>query len=147
MIVSLVVSSRFGERLPMIVQDAAFLILVAMPWLLTVMSWLGFAFARRDQTVSRWRVLVSFVGCSALTVALVIPLMVVLLFMFRLSWLRLSIWCFASSLLALLAGIFGARPARFPLFFGGLVMAGLVVVVPIGSCEVVKDSDRAEIET
>ncbi|MGB7861808.1 MAG: hypothetical protein WCF74_00310 [Candidatus Sulfotelmatobacter sp.] len=131
-IVSLVVSSRIGHRLPMMVQDVAFLILVAMPFLLTVMSWVGFALARRDQRVSRWRVWVSLVGCSALTVALAVPLLIVFLFMFRLSWIQWSIWCFASSFLALLAGIFGARTARFPLFFGGLVMGGLVVIVPIG---------------
>ncbi len=131
-IVSLVVSSRFGHRLPMNVQDAAFLILVATPWLLTVMSWLGFVFARKEQKISRWRVWVSFVGCCALTVALVIPLLVVFLFMFRLSWMRLSVWCFALSVVALFAGILGAKPARFALFFGGLVMGGLVVIVPIG---------------
>src|SRR5271168_3244411 len=111
-------------------QDAAFLVLIGMPWLFTSMSWVGFALSRRDQKISRWRVWVSLVGCSALTVALAIPLLLVFLFMSRHSWLQWSTWCVASSLLALIAGIFGAKLARFPLFFGGLVMGGLVAIIP-----------------
>jgi hypothetical protein len=50
----------------------------------------------------------------------------------RLDWLQLAPRCLASSLVSLLAGIFGARSVRFPLIFGGLIMGGLVAIIPIG---------------
>ncbi len=115
----------------MAVQDVAQLFLLALPFLLVAMSWVGFVSARSDQRVSRSRVWISLVGCVALIVALMIPLLVIL-FPFRLDWLRLAIWCFGSSFLALLGGVLGARPARFPLIFGGLVMGGLVIIIPLG---------------
>jgi hypothetical protein len=132
-IVSLVSCSRLGHRLPMVVQDIAFLIVVAMPILLTVMSWDGFAKVRRDGNASRWRIWISLCGCVALSLALAIPWIAFFFAMLlRLDWLRLATWCLASSLVSLLSGIFGARSVRFPLIFGGLFMGGLVVIIPVG---------------
>jgi hypothetical protein len=46
-IVSLVSCSRLGHRLPRVVQDVAFLVVVATPILLTTMAWMGFANVQR----------------------------------------------------------------------------------------------------
>ena len=132
-IVSLVSCSRLGHRLPMVVQNVAFLIVVAAPILLTTMSWVEFANARRDGSVPRWRIWTSLCGCVALCLALAIPWIAFLFSMLlSLDWLRLAAWCLASSLVSFLAGIFGARSVRFPLIFGGLIMGGLVVIIPVG---------------
>jgi len=132
-IVSLIASSRLGHRLPMILQNFAQLVAICAPLLLTMMSWVRLARVRKDGSVSRWRFRVSFLGCVALSFALLIPLVVIFFSMlFPLDWLRLAIWSLASSLVALLAGCFGAGSMRFPLILGGLVMGGLVVIVPVG---------------
>jgi hypothetical protein len=132
-IVSLVSSSRLGHRLPMFLQNSAFLVVIYLPPLLTAMSWVGLAVARKNGNVSRWRLWVSILGCVALSFALVIPLSVISLsFLLPWDWLQLAYWCLASSLIALLAGCFSAKSTRFPLIFGGLVMGGLVFIVPVG---------------
>ncbi len=59
-------------------------------------------------------------------------------FMIPLDWLfRVPLdWFFllplGSSALAMFCGLFGAKPARFSLFFGGLTLGCLVVIIPIG---------------
>src|SRR5882672_4437347 len=103
-VVSLLVSSRAGHSLPIAVQNVAFLILIAAPFVLVAMSLNGLKRASKDEAASSWRVQLSFVGCMALMVALAIPFLVMFL---QLVWTRLAIWCLASSLLALLAGVFG----------------------------------------
>ena len=134
-IVLLVSRSHLGHRLPMVVQDVAFLVLIAIAVLLTAMAWNRFARARPNASAPSRQICISFWGCVALSLALVILLLVMCFSMsYMLSpsyWLWLSISCWASSLVALLTGMFGARSVRFPLFFGGLVMGGLVIVVPV----------------
>jgi hypothetical protein len=133
-IVSLLACSRPGHSLPMVVQDAAFLIVVATPVLLTTMAWVGLANVRRDGGVPRWRFWISLCGCVALSLALAIPWIAFFLSMLflHLDWLRLLGWCLAASLGSLLAGIFGPKSVRFPLIFGGLIMGGLVLIIPVG---------------
>jgi hypothetical protein len=48
-VVSAVASSRLGHRLPMAVQDVAFLFLVSLPLILVTMSWLGFKTVQRNE--------------------------------------------------------------------------------------------------
>jgi hypothetical protein len=132
-IVSFVSCSRLGHRLPMVVQDVAFLVVVATPLLLTAISWAGFANVRRDGNVSRWRIWISLCGCVALSLALVIPWIAFFFSMLlSLDWRRLAIWCLAASVVSLLAGILGAKSVRFPLIFGGLLMGGFVAIIPVG---------------
>ena len=133
-IVSLVACSRVGHWLPMVVQDVAFLIVVATPVLLTAMAWVGFVNVRQDGKVPRWRFWISLCGCIALSLALAIPWIAFFFSMLflHLDWLRLLVWCLAASLGSLLAGMFGPRSVRFPLIFGGLIMGGLVVIIPVG---------------
>jgi hypothetical protein len=128
-IVSLVASSRLGHRLPVVVQDATFLFLVCLPLILVTMSWVGFKTVLRNETVARWRIWTCFCGCIALSLALLIPLLVVLL---TLDYTRWVIWIIGAGMVSLLAGICGPRSVRFPLLFGGLIMSGLVVIIPVG---------------
>jgi len=118
----------------MVVQDVAFLIVVATPVLLTAMAWVGFVNVRQDGKVPRWRFWISLCGCIALSLALAIPWIAFFFSMLflHLDWLRLLVWCLAASLGSLLAGMFGPRSVRFPLIFGGLIMGGLVVIIPVG---------------
>ncbi|MGC1437722.1 MAG: hypothetical protein WA847_17645 [Terriglobales bacterium] len=69
----------------------------------------------------------------ALSAALLIPWVAFFFSMLlSLDWLRLAVWCLSASLLSVLSGIFGARSARFSLIVGGLVVGGLVVIIPVG---------------
>jgi len=132
-ITCLILSSRLGHGLPQALQNVAQLVVLSTPLLLTVMAWVQFALARKKAHDPRWRLRLSLLGCIALSLALAIPLVVIFFAMiFLLDWTRLAVWCLASSLLALLAGSLGARSVRFPLIFGGLVMVGLVVIIPLG---------------
>lgn len=128
-IVSLVASSRLGDGLPMVVKDVTFLFLICLPLILVTMSWVGFKTILRSDTVPRWQIWTCFCGCVALSLALVIPLLVVLL---TLVYTRWAIWIIGSGLVSFLAGICGPRSVRFPLLFGGLIMSGLVFLIPIG---------------
>jgi hypothetical protein len=113
----------------MIVQDGAFLFLLCLPIILVTMSWVGFTNARRDGSVPRWRIWTSLCGCVALTLALIIPFLVVFL---TLDYTRWAVWIFGSGVVSLLAGICAPRAIRFSLLFGGLIMSSLVVLIPVG---------------
>jgi hypothetical protein len=126
-IASLITSSRFGQRLPMIVQDVAFLVTLFAPLFLIGMS--RFELLRREGMEARWRVWLALLGCVALSVALAIPFLVIFL---RLSYTQWQVWILCASVLALLSGVFAPRLLRFPLMFGGLVMGGLLFIIPIG---------------
>jgi hypothetical protein len=131
--VALVSCSRLGHRLPMEVQDIAFLVVVGTPIFLIAKSWDEYQKMRRDGKVSRWRIWISLCGCVALLLALVFPFIAFYFgLILRLDWRLFISLCLASSLVSLLAGIFGARPVRFPLIFGSLIMSGLVLIIPVG---------------
>ena len=138
-VLSILASSRFGQRLPRGLQDDAFLIVLASPVLFIPLAWMQSATARSDGDMPRWRVSVSLFGCVALSVALAIPLFLMFFgFMIPLDWLFVVPlnWFFflplGSSALAMLCGICGAKPARFSLFFGGLTLGCLVIIIPKG---------------
>lgn len=115
------------------VQDIAFLIVVATPIFLIAKSWDEYEKMRRHGRVSRWRIWISLCGCVALPSALVFPFIGFYFGMIlRLDWRLIMSLCLASSLVSLLAGIFGAGPVRFSLIFGGLILSGLVLIIPVG---------------
>jgi len=58
-----------------------------------------------------------------------IPWVVIFL---MLSWMRMGIWAFASSIITVLAGVFASKSVRFPLILGGLLTAAFVVATPMG---------------
>jgi hypothetical protein len=128
-VLSLASSSRLGHHLPMIVKDGALLFLLGLPFILATMSWVGFKTVQRDDKIARWRVGASFCGCIALSLALMIPLLVVF---FTLDYTRWAVWIFGSGVVSLLAGIFAPKAIRFSLLFGGLIMSSLVVMIPVG---------------
>jgi hypothetical protein len=127
-VVLLLMFSPVGRKLPEVVQTVVLLMLVALPFFLTPLSWWRFSRARRDEMIPRWRLWVSFCGCVALSLAFVIIGIV----MFEASnWISLD-WSVGSSLVSILAGTLAGRPVRFPLMVGGLVLGGIVVLFPIG---------------
>jgi hypothetical protein len=79
--------------------------------------------------IPRWRHLTALAGCVLLSVALAIPLLVLF---GSLNWLTWSLVCLVASLLALVAGLLGTAAVRLPLIVGGLVLAGLVALIPVG---------------
>ena len=128
-LLSLVALSRLGHGLPRFAQWAAFCFIFFLPLIFATMSWVGFGRVRKDGNVSRWRIWLCFCGCVALSLALLMPLLVIVL---TLDYTRWSIWILGSSVVALLAGIFGTRSTRSPLVFGGLIMGSFVVMIPVG---------------
>jgi hypothetical protein len=118
-----------GHRLPAAMRSGAFLALVCMPFLLVGMSWASLAALLRKGNGSRWRLWICLSGCVALSLALLIPLLVLFLGLPASEWF---IWCLASSMVALVAAFFAPRSLGFPLFFGGLIMSGLVFLTPMG---------------
>jgi hypothetical protein len=128
-LLSLASSSGLGHQLPMIVQRGAFLFLVGLPFILATISWVGFNTVKGDEKVARWRVVTSFCGCVALSLALIIPFLVVF---FTLDYTRWTVWILGPGVVSLLAGIFAPRSIRFSLLFGGLIMSSLVVMIPVG---------------
>ncbi len=73
-VLSLVASSRLGQRLPMILQDVAFLVLILAAPGLPGLAWTAFVLLRRSGDLRQWRMGVSFLGCVALSVAFASPL-------------------------------------------------------------------------
>jgi hypothetical protein len=131
-IICLIAVLRSGSKVPMQLQDLAFITLVIAPFVLIGLSWLQLARVWGRESVPRWRIWVSSVGCIALLVAVGIPFVGVFVFFSRFDWLRAMPWSLGLSAVAVLTGIVGARPVRFPLFLGGAAIAGLILIIPIG---------------
>ena len=122
-----------ARRLPMIVRTVAQWVLFLAPVLLIAISWDRFGVARSDQSEHRSRIWVSFVGCNALAAALVVPVVTVFFGVFlRLDWSKVMECSLGLSIVALVSSLFGARSLRFPLFCGGLAMAALLLIIPVG---------------
>jgi hypothetical protein len=107
----------------------AFLVTVSVPLILIGMSWIGFRFLRREGMEARWRMWMALLGCVALSVSLAIPFFVPLFGLPATQW---TVWIFGASVVALLSGMFAPPRLKFPLMFGGLVMGGLLFIIPIG---------------
>jgi len=118
-----------GHRLPAAMVSGAFLALVCVPFLLVGMSWTSFASLWRGENGSRWRLWICLSGCVALSSALLIPLLVLFLGLPASRWL---IGCVTASMVALVAAFFAPRSLGFPLFFGGLIVAALALLTPMG---------------
>jgi hypothetical protein len=129
-IASLIISSRWGSRTPMILQDIAFFVLVFAALGLPGMAWTAFGLLRRSGDLCGWRMGLSLFGCVALTVALASPVLCVLT---PLDWLHSGGYlCLVGSLSSVVAGAFAPGSVRFGLIFGGLVVGGLATAMPIG---------------
>lgn len=127
---SLVASSRLGQRLPIILQDVAFFVLIFAALGLPGMAWTAFVLLRRSGDLHQWRMGVSLFGCIALSVAFASPFVCALS---SLDWMHVGGYvCIYSSLTAVLAGAFAPGLVRFGLIFGGLVLGGLAVLIPMG---------------
>jgi hypothetical protein len=127
---SLIISSRWGSRTPIFLQDIAFLVLVFSALGLPGMAWTAFEISRRDGDLRGWRMAVSLVGCVALSVAFASPFLCAVT---PLDWLHFGGYlCVIASLTAVVFGAFAPGLVRFRLMFGGLVVGGLALVIPMG---------------
>jgi hypothetical protein len=73
-VASLVSSSpRLNQRLPMMLQDVAFVVLIFAAFGLPGLAWTAFVLSRRSDDFRQWRMEVSFFGCVALSVAFASP--------------------------------------------------------------------------
>jgi hypothetical protein len=93
------------------------------------MSWAGFELLRRGKAEARWKMGIALLGCVALSVALAIPFLVIFV---HLSYTRWAGGILGSSVVAIFSGMFAPRGLRFPLIFGGLMMGGLLFIIPVG---------------
>lgn len=125
----LIASSRLGSRLPMVVQDIAFVLVFVMLFVLTLVSWEIPREVQKSKDFTKLRFLVSACGCVALSFASAVPFVVIF---FMLSWMTWSVVCLCASALSLLCGICATRLMRRPLVFGGIIVGSLVFVVPVG---------------
>jgi hypothetical protein len=129
-IASLIISSRWGSRTPIILRDIAFLVLVFSALGLPGLAWTAFELLRRNGDLRGWRMGVSLFGCVALSLAFASPFLCALT---PLDWQHFGGYlCVIASLTAVVFGAFAPGLVRFGLMFGGLVVGGLALVIPIG---------------
>jgi hypothetical protein len=129
-IASLIISSRWGSRTPMMLQDIAFVVLVFAALGLPGMAWTAFELLRRGGDLRGWRMGVSLFGCVALSVAFASPFVCAVS---SLDWMHVGGYvCVYPSLTAVLVGAFAPGLVRFGLILGGLVLGGLAVLIPVG---------------
>lgn len=113
----------------MSIQDVAFQTAALMSYVILVASWKRLAQVRKEVEIPGWRFWVSGCGCAALSLAMTVPFVAVF---FGRRWESLLVACITFSLTASICGIFAARPLRLLLFFGGVLVAGLLIEIPIG---------------
>jgi len=129
-------STAFGYRIAMVVEDIGFVVLLLLMVVFVVMAWWRFARRSKDEAAARWRAWVSLGGCVALTLSLATPLIPFFFFLV----LRLGFgprWDFKMlmlgfSLVAVVLGFLGTRRVRFPLIVGGVVIGLVAVLIPVG---------------
>jgi hypothetical protein len=126
-IIALLLNAPLARRLPMLVQNFAFQILVFLLVLFIGMAWWQFSRVRRDKP--GWRMWISLCGCIAFSLSIVIPVLAML--PLSVSWDFLTAWML-TSLVSLLLSPFAAPGVRFPLVLGSFAMLGFVVVIPKG---------------
>ena len=129
--IAAILGTAQGHRLRIVgLEDVAFGMMLLLVILSVVMAWWRFARALGDAGTKRWRVWVSLAGCVALQSAFAVPLTPFVRFYLALQparWDISSVWLVVS-LISVLCGVFAARPVRFPLIFGGLVLASFAVM-------------------
>jgi hypothetical protein len=132
-----IVSTAVGHRQRvLVVEDASFVVFLALVVWFVVMAWWRLARAWRDQGAERWRVRTSLAGCIALSIAFAIP-RIPFFFFFVLRWGFGPRWDYRAlwlgfSVAALLAGVVAARGVRFPLICGAVLLGILALMIPAG---------------
>jgi hypothetical protein len=133
-VAAVVLTGQGHRRLSIVAEDTGFGALVVLAVVFVAMAWWGLLRAWKDREVTRWRAWLSLAGCIALFLAFAM-LWIPMLFFFWgrgfMDWDNRTLWI-VSALLALLAGVLGARPTRFPLILGGLMMTSVVMMIPGG---------------
>jgi len=129
--VAAILGTAQGHRLRVVgVEDVAFGTLLLLVILFVAMAWWRFARALSDAGTKRWRVWVSLAGCVALQLAFAVPFIPFVRFYMALQparWDVSSAWLVVS-VISVVGGVFAAKPVRFPLILGGIVLGSLAVM-------------------
>ncbi len=87
LIIALIVaSSAFGDRLPRLLQNIAFVVLVVLPFVLGVISWEVLVEIGKRRDNPKWQYWTSAIGCMSQTFALVLPMVVLSFHSFSSVW-------------------------------------------------------------
>jgi len=131
-----IVGTAQGRRIALIVEDVSFVILLVLVVVFVAMAWWRFVRAWRSGETARWKVWISLVGCVALSVAFGLPCIpffgsLVMGMGFGPRW-DYKMLMFGFGLAALLAGVFSAKRVGFPVILGGLIVAIVGLLLPVG---------------
>lgn len=130
------VGTAAGRRVALIVGDVSFVTLLVLMVVFVAMAWWRFVRAWKNAEIARWKVWISLAGSVALSLAFGLPCIpffgsLVMGMGFGPRW-DYKMLMFSFGLAALLAGIFSAKKVGFPLIIGGLIIAMVGLVLPVG---------------
>jgi len=125
-----------GHRLSIAVENVSFVSLLVLLVLFVAMAWWRLRRAWRDEAVTRWMVWISLAGCVALSLAFGLPLIPFLgSFAFGMGfgpqW-DYKLLMFGFGVAALVLGVPSARGVRVPLIAGGILIALVGLILPVG---------------
>ena len=127
-VVGFVLGDFFSRKLPVIVQDVLFIVVLLLVCVMIVARWVCGSIVRNDSDVARWRKAVGVIGAMANTPAVLIPFLVLPM----LTWQIAIQACLACSFCGIAAGILAPREIRLPTALAGLIVASIVLAIPIG---------------
>ncbi len=131
-----ILGSAQGRRIALIVEDVSFVIVLVLVVVFVAMAWWRVVRAWKNRETARWKVWMSLAGCVALSVAFGLPCIpffgsLVMGMGFGPRW-DYKMLMFGFGLAALLAGIFSAKRVGFPMILGGLIIAIVGLLLPVG---------------
>ena len=131
-VAAVVLTAQGHRRFSIVAEDTGVVGLVVLAIVFVVMTWWRGVRAWRDREVSRWRALISLVGCIAFSLAFAMPWISMFFFVGPgfMRWDIRTLWI-GSSLITVFAGVLGAGTTRFPLITGGLMMTWFVLMIPV----------------
>lgn len=130
-----IVGTAVGHRVAVALEDVSFVALLLVEILFLAIAWWRLMRGWRGEA-ARWRIWVGLLGCVAFSLTFLIPMIPILSFSMRLQprylgWVDFKAVWLGCCMAGLISGIFAARGVRFPLVFGGLIMAMFVAMIPV----------------
>jgi len=134
--VAAIVGTVAGRRIGQAVEDISFIALLILVILFVAMAWWRFGRAWKNEGTARWKVWVSLAGCVALSLAFGLPLIPFIGSLtfgmgFGPGW-DYKFLMFGFGVGALVLGMPSARGVRFPLIAGGMLIALVGLILPVG---------------